>query len=799
MKAIEAQIKQACERIAPLWPLQNFVAVNPFLGFTEHSFSDTALYFKQVRNADLTLSQAAYHQAYEAGKIGQEDLQAALNTAPVSLRKAFEDNNTPFVVESLLASQSEDNEAPEDMYRPGAFSAYLDSRMSGHWQHLIREETAKWCAAYFDKGQAQWHFPWKADNFYLAWQSAVVHDRNLTMAGFPGDIKSLGELPSEPRATIELAIREMEVPAEMVEEWLYRICLILPGWAGHARYLDREESLRGRTGYSMESLLAVLLGYELALYRCYKDDEDCLLGWKRLLIEEPVILGQSELPLSLAKRLVWQSAYEKSVEQTLRASIGTPLSATKDRPEIQAAFCIDVRSEPFRRQLEQHCPGLHSMGFAGFFGVPLQHQGSNQTDEQPRCPALLAPFIQSHDAHDKCRHNHSEQQYAAEASKRFRETAASCFSFVETFGLTYGVKLIKDAFGLKATKAAAVDTEPAAHIDSDTRLKLATGIVRGLGLQDRCGQLVLLCGHGSETRNNPYASGLDCGACGGYPGDVNARIACAVLNDPLTRSGLASAGISLPKDSVFIAGMHNTTTDEVTLFETDHVPSSHSGLLEQLKEALKQAASGNALQRATSLGCKSAEEVLQRSRDWSQVRPEWGLAGNSGFIIAPRSWTQSADLHGTAFLHEYDPASDPEGAVLENIIAGPMVVGSWINLQYYGSATDNGHFGSGHKAIHNIVGGVGVALGNESDLRPGLPMQSLHNGHDLVHRPSRLHVCIAADERVIDAILEKHPEVDALIRNRWLHLISLGSDGKQWKRCYSLGNWANKKPARLTA
>jgi uncharacterized protein YbcC (UPF0753/DUF2309 family) len=118
-----------------------------------------------------------------------------------------------------------------------------------------------------------------------------------------------------------------------------------------------------------------------------------------------------------------------------------------------------------------------------------------------------------------------------------------------------------------------------------------------------------------------------------------------------------------------------------------------------------------------------------------------------------------------------------------------MVVGSWINLQYFGSSTDNAHFGSGHKSIHNVVGGVGVALGNEYDLRPGLPFQSVHDGEKLIHEPLRLHACIAADTKILDGILERQDHVRHLVENGWVHLIALGGNGKEWARRQSDGTW----------
>jgi uncharacterized protein YbcC (UPF0753/DUF2309 family) len=61
-------------------------------------------------------------------------------------------------------------------------------------------------------------------------------------------------------------------------------------------------------------------------------------------------------------------------------------------------------------------------------------------------------------------------------------------------------------------------------------------------------------------------------------------------------------------------------------------------------------------------------------------------------------------------------------------MTAPVVVASWISLQYYGSAVAPEVFGGGNKLIHNVVGGIGVIEGNGGRLRPGLPWQTLHDG-----------------------------------------------------------------------
>src|SRR5262249_12651318 len=151
---------------------------------------------------------------------------------------------------------------------------------------------------------------------------------------------------------------------------------------------------------------------------------------------------------------------------------------------------------------------------------------------------------------------------------------------------------------------------------------------------------------------------------------------------------------------------------------------------------------------------------------WAEVRPEWGLAGNAGLIIAPRERTRHIDLCGRVFLHDYRFEDDKELAILEAIMTGPMVVGHWINFQYYASTVDNARYGCGDKVLHNIVGGhLGVLEGNGGDLRIGLSLQSLHDGEKWIHAPLRLAVFIEASRDAIDHVLEKQPKVWDLIQN----------------------------------
>lgn len=340
----------------------------------------------------------------------------------------------------------------------------------------------------------------------------------------------------------------------------------------------------------------------------------------------------------------------------------------------------------------------------------------------------------------------------------------------------------------------AASTDVAGGIPLADRVELAAGLLQNTGLVPHLAPLVLLCGHGSTSANNPHAAGLDCGACGGHAGDVNARVGAALLNDPAVRQGLAGRGIHLPADTWFVAGLHNTTTDDVTLFGLDAVPASHVAAVERLRGWLSSASHRSRRSRAALLGLEPEAPELDAAvrslaQNWSEVRPEWGLAGNAAFIAAPRGRTRGVDLAGRVFLHDYDHRTDPQNRLLETILTAPVVVASWINLQYYGSTVNNSLFGAGNKALHNVVGGFGVCLGNGGDLQTGLPMQSLHNGQKWMHEPLRLHVMIEAPRARVDAVLAAQAGVRELVDNGWVLLFVIDPDGGGIYRRTSGGVW----------
>ncbi len=755
-------IETALTRIPPLWPLKHFVAVNPFLGLLDRPFPEACALLQNTTGAAPLQSPADYRRAYAAGEITDHDLATAGGPRWTPAR--------------LLAAL---DEAAQEA-APGPLATVADlldaERPRAHWSVFVVDEISKWCATIFDENQTTWNSPWKHLGLYAGWREAALHDHNPESFGLQNFRAFVASLPDDSLLAITHCLAILDPRSVDLTDFLHRQLATISGWAGHAQYLAREDAMRGRANPVLRDLLAIRLAYDAALYQAFARDGVFRADWRH---QQAPAIDRAQIE-TLA---IWQHAYELGYQRHLgRALAAAPATAPTTRAIVQAVFCIDVRSEVFRRHFEAALPGAETIGFAGFFGFPVAHRPAAAPAAASRCPVLLVPPVETCEplpapAAEAARLDRAE----AGAWKAFQNSAASCFSFVETAGIAFGAALGRK--GKSRGPACSKVTPDFASASPETRASLAAGALTNMSLTKNFARLVLICGHGSESANNPYASGLDCGACGGHAGDVNARVAAATLNDPAVRASLAAQGIAIPTDTVFLAGLHNTTTDDVALFDIERVPGTHLADLVNLRLSLARAGAAARRERAPSLGLAPGlppdaldAAIRGRAADIAQVRPEWGLANNAALVAAPRSRTAGLKLDGRVFLHNYDASADTGDQVLTLILCAPVVVASWINLQYYASRVDPVRYGSGNKVLHNVVGGLGVFEGNGGDLKVGLPLQSIHDGEKWMHEPRRLTVYIEAARDRIEGVLEAQPGVRQLFDHGWIHLVALEGD-----------------------
>lgn len=780
--AVLEAAEAAGRAIPPAFPLDATVAVNPFLGQTHEDLATAAARLARVAGVRATRKGGEYCDAIASGAITETDLADALAASPSPLK--------PADTAMLRHGAARIGNGPPPRALPTV--ADLAAEATGiDWPALIDKCIGLWAAGHFDRGQALWS-PAPGAEAFTAWRGWAMHDLTPEIAGLEGFCAHVACAPDTTERAILSAAETLGITDAAAPTAFHRLAMSLGGWAQHARWILWQAELVGGTDRTLMDLLAIRLIWDEALLVQTPAIAD---KWAATVAAHAAPVTPSEEEVVLA---ILQDAADRAHQRRLIAALDGAALAAAARPFLQAAFCIDVRSEVFRRALESVDNSIATIGFAGFFGLPLAHHAHGSDILEARLPVLLNPAVHTTSAGDPAKDQADRiAARGARAWGRFRQAAVSSFAFVEAAGPVYAVKLVKSALGFVPKPKAEPAPEVIGGMSAEAKADTGAAVLKAMSLQKGHGAIVLLLGHGGNVTNNPHESAYHCGACGGYTGEVSARLLAILLNDPETRAGLAERGVEVAEDVLFVAGLHDTTTDAITIYD-DSLPAARADDLAKVRTWLAQAAKIARAERALRMPGASGDSIPARAQNWAEIRPEWGLAGCAAFIAAPRAATAGRDLGGRAFLHSYDWQADEGFGTLELIITAPVVVASWISLQYYGSSVAPEMFGGGNKLIHNVVGGIGVIEGNGGRLRAGLPWQAVHDGDALQHEPLRLSVMIEAPREEMLRILEKHPGVRALFDNGWLHLFAL-RDGKVAARYVPGLAFAEEGPQALAA
>lgn len=589
-----AAIDAACGRIAPTWPLDQFIAVNPWWGYVDQPIAQAGAMLAATSGARMLMPRAWYREAFASGSYTERHVRLAIERAGSEL-----------VVQDVIGSLDHCRGLPAARGRvTDVADAMRDLTHQMPWCSFVTHNVSQFCAAFFDQGQSSWSLD-RSDGLYPTWRTTARHDLSpKLLMGLSGFGKAIMALPAEPLALIAAASDALEVPTSERSAYYTSLLMSVNGWASWCAYSRWQANLAGSDDAQLVHLLAIRIAWEWVLADRLPARSVMQL-WRSAVARWPSVQPEA----AQVRELDWllQNAGEIAYQETLCADLMRAAEpAHSGAPAVQAVFCIDVRSEVLRRALEAQSAQVCTLGFAGFFGLPVEYAPFATLMHRPQLPGLLAAQLQ---VTDTCASPNCEGELAAQrrlsldlqqAWKAFKSASISTFSFVESLGIFYATKLWSDDHGhtrpnpqpeLAGLGAEARLLKPrltgragkGAAIDHDERADLAAGILRAMSLTSGFARIILLAGHGSETVNNPHAAGLDCGACCGQSGEINARALSALLNDSQVRAGLATRGIQVPATTVFVPALHNTTTDEVRLFDLDELPASHTSDLQQLQ------------------------------------------------------------------------------------------------------------------------------------------------------------------------------------------------------------------------
>ncbi|MEZ3117465.1 DUF2309 domain-containing protein [Halobaculum sp. MBLA0147] len=823
---VQDSIEAAADAVGSVWPLHSFVTANPLAGFEDRPFHEAVADAERLLGGDGYPSVDVFRRAWESGRIDTDVLETELAAAGYDL-----DPET--ALDRMASDESDDTERKTE--RSGADSETAEADVTNREPERSdaddRVDTVltKWLSSFLDQDQAEWPMPNREQGFYHAFRSVARHDRAIP------NRERLAELPDSPVAAIRTLLDDY--PTEEWEAIFASQFAALPGWTGLLKRRAADDGAWQSTyPITLAGYLAVRLTLANLFDAPLAPDEgaetavegEAADGGEEADDTEPGAVPLPEVWLS-----AWEATYREELVGELTdasealvesdssgsgvASGGAEAgSADTDRPDAQLVFCIDTRSEIIRRHVER-VGDYETHGYAGFFGVPMRYSGYDSDVTVDACPPIVdaghriddRPREGTDDERDAYDRWHGVRGTAETVIESLETNAATAFSFVESAGVGYGAALAArtllpsrvydlldgvderipddhefcepgldpDDSGDGCDGGAGEDHDGAAGdlprgLSVDEKVEYAAAAFELTGWEEFA-RVVVFAGHASQTTNNPFDASLDCGACAGNPGGPSARVLAAICNEEAVRARLRERGIEIPEDTVFVAGEHDTTTDEIELF-ADDVPETHERDVERLRRDLADARAGAAAERAEDMGVTVGDaeaglrETQRRAADWAETRPEWGLAGNAGFVVGPRALTADLDLDGRSFLHSYDWRTDPDGDALEAILTGPMVVTQWINTQYYFATVDNAVYGSGSKVTQNPVGNVGVYQGNGGDLMTGLPLQSLTSGVDEpYHQPIRLSTVIHAPVDRVTETLSANEAVAELLDNDW--------------------------------
>ncbi len=772
--------------------LKDFVHHNSLHAFQDMKFYEGIFRASKIFGYKVTLELDDFRRLFRLGRIKEHVIQRIIEERKGAAAMTEWSNN-------LLSKKYDEN-----------IDARIGKLRSNWKQHykidldtLVQPYLYRILCAYLDQGISLWNFPAKASGLV----DAIRDLENNSSVSFFKTNKAK-EIFLGKSANLHFLLQKLVGDESYYEQYLFDLAFSHRGWAGMIAVIDdNPATLLIKKPCTFEDFLILALCMELdMLYLQFGEKWEPIANFaKGKPIEILSKTTQGELQ-DVFK--IWQDAFEWSYYDDVFGGIKSNLdrpSTDQEKKKFQAIFCIDERECSIRRHIEYVQPACETLGAPGFFGVEFYFEQSGAKFIDKLCPAPVTPkyLIKELDRpHDYAseHHKHDTDIMLNTAAHNWFQSIVATFglgalSFVKIFQGIFRPKMspsISDAFDhMTANSLLSVENKSLSDRENDLQVGFTIeemtlrveNLLRGIGLIKNFSDIVYLMAHGSSSANNPHHGAHDCGACSGRPGGTNSRVFAVMANHPAVRASLKTNGIIIPENTLFVAAMHDTASDQIGFYDEPSIPASHKALHLENKASFEAALDLNAKERSrrfasisTNQDIKSIRKaILDRSVSLFEPRPELGHGTNSLAIIGRREVTRGLFMDRRAFMNSYDYRTDPEGKYLTNVMGPIGVVCGGINLEYYFSRVDNMKLGCGTKLPHNVMGLLGVANSSDGDLRPGLPWQMIEP-----HDPVRLLVIVEHFPEVVLKVIKSNEAMYEWYKNEWVHIAALNPETKEF-------------------
>lgn len=770
-------------------PLKDFVHHNTLHAFQDLNFHDGLAKATKQFGYKTYLPIREYWTLYEQGKINNASLERTI------VKNKGKEHLADWM-KKLFAPPKDQNLTA----RIGKLRLHWKQHYHFDLNGRVHVNVFRMLNSYLDQGIAIWSFPEQNLSLLEALQKL---EKNSFTSFFR--TKRAKNLLLSNETTLSDLLKILVGDESLFEQYIFDQQFEHPGWSGLiATIEDEPHTLLDSRKISLKELILIELLLEIDTLD-HRFGENWL-SLDKLIDQSPEKLFDKVVTTELDEiNKIWQEAYEWSYYDDVIVGLQSDRSEfrTKKTNDFQALFCIDDREIGLRQHIENVHPACETFGTPGHFGIDTYYQPENGKFYTKICPLPITPkhVICEIDTTGK---NKRELHFNNRAHGLFGGWLIS-----QSLGFWSALKLMLNVFKPSISPASATSF---GHMDqfatltvenkdlSDKIDHLQVGytieemtdrvqnVLTSIGLIENFASLIYVIGHGASSTNNPHYAAYDCGACCGRPGSVNARAFSFMANHEAVRQELQSRGITIPSNTKFVGGLHDTTRDDFHFYDIEALADDLKIQHEKNQASFAIALDLNAKERSRRFDLlnshKKAKEVHKkiqlRAVSLFEPRPEYNHATNSLCVVGRRTLTQDLFLDRRAFLNSYDYAVDPTGRFLAGILAAATPVCGGINLEYYFSRVDNHKLGAGSKLPHNVMGLIGVANGIEGDLRPGLPQQMIE-----IHDPIRLLMIVEQLPEVVLDTLKSLPNAYQWYEKEWVNLVVIHPINKS---CYRFEN-----------